>query len=288
MASILAKFLPAKPVLVVSFDYEYNKVRYLERLQRELTCVCCGWEDLEVVNGEAVVDGKRVSDFKFVLIGTVGEHSALYAALLACVKACGIPYFSYGKSEELNSKTLQTINFKNSNVSHPKTVILTAKPDKADMLVKELKLPLVTKIINGSQGKGVLKHETKESLVKELKARQNEQLIVQEALIASCDYRACFIYDELIYVQKRSSTKKGEFRHNISLGGASEYVTLPPEAIALAKLAQSSMDFDASGVDLIQDEPTGKWYVLEVNSAPQFSETTKVLEKLISIVKSKT
>lgn len=287
MASILSKFLTPKSVLVVSFDYEYNGVSYVKHLEREFDCVFVTWADLRFVNGEISVSGKKLHEFKFVIFGTVGSHGPLYAAALACVRACGVPYFSYGKSEELNSKTLQTVNFKQGDVPHPKTVILTADVKAADDLIKELKLPLITKIIDGSQGKGILKHETKEALVKELKARNGQVLIVQEALTASCDYRAFFFYDDMMFVNKRSAAKKNEFRHNISLGGTCEKVNLPAEALVIAKAAQRSMGFDASGVDLIQDEPTGKWYVLEVNSAPQFSEPNMVLEKLVSLIKSK-
>lgn len=287
MASILTKFLAPKSVLVISFDYEYKGVSYNDYLGRELSCVFTTWADLQFVNGEVSVGDRKLHEFKFVVFGTVGDHGPIYAAALACVKACGVPYFSYGKSEELNSKTLQTVNFKQEHVPHPKTVILTANVEAADGLIKELKLPLVTKIINGSQGKGILKHETKEALVKELKVRKGEVLIAQEALTASCDYRIFFVYDDVMYVDKRSATKKGEFRHNISLGGTLEKVDLPADALAIAKAAQRSMGFDASGVDLIQDEPTGKWYVLEVNSAPQFSEPDKVLAKLVSIIQSK-
>lgn len=287
MASILTKFLTPKAVLVVSFDYEYKGVSYNEYLGRELNCVFTTWDELQFVNGEVIVGDRKLHEFKFVVIGTVGKHGTHYAALLACIEACGLPYFSYGRYEKVDSKAVETVKYKQHAIPHPKTVILTAEADKADALIKELKLPLITKIIDGSQGKGVSKHESKESLVKELKARKGELLIVQEALTASCDYRIFFIYEDVMYVDKRSATKKGEFRHNISLGGTLEKVDLPADALAIAKAAQRSMGFDASGVDLIQDEPTGKWYILEVNSAPQFSEPNKVLEKLVSIIQSK-
>jgi D-alanine-D-alanine ligase-like ATP-grasp enzyme len=47
------------------------------------------------------------------------------------------------------------------------------------------------------------------------------------------------------------------------------------------------MGFHASGVDLLQDEPTGKWYVLEVNSAPQFVNLEETLAKLIEVIRSR-
>lgn len=287
MASILTKFLAPKSVLVISFDYEYKGVSYTEYLGRTLNCVFTKWDELQLINGEIAIGDQRLSDFKFIVIGTVGKHGTHYAALMACIKACGIPYFSYGKDEKVDSKAVETVNYKHQAVPHPKTIILTAAADKADELIQALKLPLITKIIDGSQGKGVAKHETKESLVKALSSSKGDLLIVQEALTASCDYRIFFMYDEVVYVDKRSATKKGEFRHNISLGGKLEKVDLPADALAIAKAAQRAMGFDASGVDLLQDEPTSKWYVLEVNSAPQFSEPNRVLEKLVSIIQSK-
>ena len=290
MASILSKLLGSlspKRVLVINFDYEYKGVSYIEKLKAELNCTVCKWEDLTFTDGTLTLGEDPISEFSFVVFGTVGDHHVLYSAALACVQAQGVPHFSYGKSEELNSKVLQTVNFRLNKVPHPKTVIVTASKADPDSLIKQLKLPLVVKIIDGSQGKGVTKHETKDSLVKELKAHKDASLIVQEALSSACDYRIFFVYDDLMYVDKRSSTKKSEFRHNISLGGTLEKVDLPADAVAIARAAQKAMGFDASGVDLIQDEPTGKWYVLEVNSAPQFSEPDNVLNKLLTVIKSK-
>lgn len=290
MASILTKLLGSlspKRVLVINFDYEHKGVNYVETLKKGLDCTCVKWEDLAFTDGQLTVNGEPLSAFSFVLLGVVGDHGLVYSAALAAVQAAGLPYLSYGRSEELNNKALQTVNFRLNGVAHPKTVILTAKPEAADDLIRGLQLPLVTKIIDGSQGKGIEKHDTKDSLVKELKTRQGALLIVQEALQASCDYRVFFLNDEITYIGRRSSNKKTEFRHNVSLGGTIERAELPPEAVALARQANKAMGFDAAGVDLLQDEPTGKWYVLEVNSAPQFINLEETLAKLIEVIRSR-
>lgn len=291
MASILNKLLGgvlAKPVLVINFDYERADVKYHDVLKRGLNCEFAQWEDVAFVNGEVEVKDRKLSEYSFVLFGTVGERDAVHASAMECADKCGVPHFTYGQSEERCSKILQTVRFARDSVAHPKTVILTAHPDRADSLIKELKLPIVTKIVDGSQGKGIEKHDTKEGLTKALKKHAGEQLIVQEALTTSCDYRIMFIYDEPIYVMKRSATTKGEFRHNVSLGGKFEVIKKPTtEMLVLAKQAQKAMGYDISGVDVIQDDETKQWYVLEVNAAPQFIMPKSVVEKLVDIIKGR-
>lgn len=290
MASILSKLLGSispKRVLVINFDYEYKGVSYHAKLAESLDCTFCKWPELSFTDGQVCLGDDPLTVFKFVLFGTVGPHIQYYTAALEYAQKQGIPCFSYGQDETAVSKVLESVRYTACGVPQPKTIIQVADPKAADKLIGALKLPLVTKIIGGSQGKGVAKHDTKEALVKELKARAGDILICQEALTASSDYRIFFIHDQVLYVDKRSASKKGEFRHNISLGGTKERVELEPGALAIAKSAQAAMGLDASGVDLIQDEPTGKWYVLEVNSAPQFSEPTMVINKLVNIIKSR-
>lgn len=288
MPSILKKFLAQKPVLALNFDYERAGVKYKDVLARGLTCVFSEWEDVQFIDGRCVALGKQISEYSFIVIGPVGENDAYYTSVKEAADSAGVPYFSYGRSEEECSKVLQTLRFKRDSVPHPKTVISFADPDKADALTKELKLPLVTKIVDGSQGKGIEKHETVDELKRCLAKLKGQVVIAQEALTTSCDYRIFFIYDEPMFVMKRSATKKGEFRHNVSLGGKYEVVTEPEqEMMQLAKLAQRSMGFDVSGVDLIQDDETKRWYVLEVNSAPQFITPKRVLERLVELIKQR-
>lgn len=291
MATFLSKLLTSlgsKPVLVLNFDYERAGVKYKDVLNRALTCVFATWDDISFVNGQVQAVGKPLTEFSYIIFGTVAGNNVPFIAMRECAAKCGVPFFTYGQSDESCGKILQSVRFSAHGVSQPKTVICFADPERADSLINELKLPLVTKITDGSQGRGIEKHETKESLVKALKSMKGKELIVQEALTTSCDYRVFFIHEELVYTMRRSSTKKGEFRHNLSLGGKYDVIENPePEIVELAKAAQKAMGFDISGVDVIQDDETKKWYCLEVNAAPQFITPNRIIEKLIELVKQR-
>jgi ribosomal protein S6--L-glutamate ligase len=98
-------------------------------------------------------------------------------------------------------------------------------------------------------------------------------------------------------IKRKSKDDKKEFRNNYSLGGTAERLEIPVKAMNIAKKASKAMGFDVSGVDLIKEKGTDNWYVLEVNSAPQFDWEQKgkksiadyrdVLDKFVSIIKSK-
>lgn len=290
MTSILTKFLEAKPVLVISFDYEYKGVSYHAELSKQLACEFCSWSDIALVDGCVTANAKPLTAFSFVVIGTIGPGRDTLGMQLGttvheAVVASGVPYFAYGRAL---TKVQEPARYAAAGVPTPKTIICAPKLERLEALNAALGFPLISKPVDGSQGSGVTKHADEAALKRLLTSSKAALLIFQQALTASCDYRAFFIYDELMYVDKRSATKKGEFRHNVSLGGSIEKVDLPADALSIAKAAQRAMGFDASGVDLLQDEPTGKWYVLEVNSAPQFSEPNKVLERLVNVIKSKT
>lgn len=291
MATLLNKLLKSlgsKPVLVLNFDYERAGVKYKDVLNRALSCTFVKWDDISFVDGQARALDKPLTEFSYIIFGTVAGNNVAFAAMRECADKCGVPYFVYGQSDENCGKILQSVRFGAQGVSQPKTVICFADPERADSLIKELKLPLVTKITDGSQGKGIEKHETKESLIKTLKQLKGKEVIVQEALTTSCDYRVFFIHEELVYTMRRSSTKKGEFRHNLSLGGKYDVVESPePEIVELAKAAQKAMGFDISGVDVIQDDETKRWYCLEVNAAPQFIMPNRIVEKLIELIKQR-
>ena len=58
------------------------------------------------------------------------------------------------------------------------------------------------------------------------------------------------------------------FLTNISVGGTAEPSNLPEEILEMCKKAKALRNTEISGVDVIEHE--GKYYVLEVNTSPQF------------------
>lgn len=248
------------------------------------------WDDLVIRDGVLEIDGRPLSDFGFVFVGMVGDRGPLCSSIRAYLEANKVHHLFYGESRENNNKILQTVLMKDGGVSQIATVIGNGTSLKASDLVKELKLPIVSKIIDGSQGKGVVKHDDVDTLEKLLKKDPEKLYIFQEFVPNEGDYRVFFIQEELIYVilRKRAEGKK-EFRNNISLGGSYEMIKPHPADIKkLGLAAVKAMGFGITGVDIIKHSETGKLYVMEINSAPQFSgqERNEVLDYIIKLVKS--
>lgn len=259
-----------------------------QALKKELKGpVFASWKELTLENGEVLARGIPLNKFKFVLIGAIHDNTDMYACIQAFLKANKIKSLSYGSPPEIENKLYQTTIMRINKISQIETVI--AKPDQvtASNLIKKLKLPIVSKIIDGSQGKGIEKHDKKEDLEKFLKKDPDKLFIFQEFVPNDGDYRVFYLKSKMVYAIKRTSQDKKEFRHNVSLGGKQEYITLPEEAKKLADQVRSAMGFDVTGVDLIQNRKTGKWFIMEINAAPQFvgPEFEQVMAELISLIK---
>lgn len=256
-------------VLFISFS-ENDKKLSLRKMLPNAKFVT--WSDLSLENGTLYAKNDTVSSFERIVIGAIGENVQLESCLEECANACGIPCFRYGAPTFRNNKLLQTMRMKKFGIPQIKTVIARAGSVKAASLVRELKLPVVSKIIDGSQGKGVQKHDTKEQLEAFLKKKPDGLFIFQEFIPNNGDVRMLFVKTKLVYAMVRRSQKKSEFRNNISLGGKEEYIDPDPEMMAIAARCIQAMKFDASGVDMIQHKDTKEWFVLEINSAPQFMD----------------
>jgi len=291
-----------KKVLFVSFGKSEKKslarVDYHKYLSTKLDCTFSSWEDLVFSENKILIGNKNVSDFDFVFIGVVGENGNYFVTLEKYCEDNKIPIFKYGCSTERNNKIYQNSAMSLSGIPQIPTIISKCSLLKSEDLIKDLNLPMVTKITNGSQGKGVEIQKTKMDLEKYLKKNKDETIIFQKFVENEGDYRVFIIEQDIMYsIKRKSKDDKKEFRNNQSLGGTSEKSEIPKKAMDIAKKASKVMGFDISGVDLIKEKGTDNWYVLEVNSAPQFdweekgkesiADYREVLDKFVSIIKSK-
>jgi ribosomal protein S6--L-glutamate ligase len=129
--------------------------------------------------------------------------------------------------------------------------------------------PLVIKLLEGTQGRGVVLAETAkagESVIdafRELDANFLVQEFVKEA--KGADIR-CFVIGNRVVAAMMRQAKEGEFRSNLHRGGTATVVKLTPRERATAIRAAKTMGLNVAGVDIIRgkDGPL----VLEVNSSP--------------------
>ena len=289
-------------VLFISFrkseKNSLDRVDYHKYLRTKLNCTFCEWEDLIFDENKILLGNKNVKEFDFIFIGVVGKNENYFVTLEKYCKENKVPYFKYGCSSERNNKIYQNTNMSINQIPQIPTVISKCSSVDSKDLIKELGLPIITKIVNGSQGKGVEMQKTGIDLEKYLKKNKDETIIFQKFVENDGDYRIFIIGQDVMYsIKRKTKDEKKEFRNNYSLGGTADRVEIPKKAMDIAKKASKSMGFDVSGVDLIKEKGLDNWYVLEVNSAPQFdweeegrkpiADYREVLDKFIEIIKRK-
>lgn len=162
-----------------------------------------------------------------------------------------------------------------------------SKPDKVDDLIKNVGgAPVVIKLLEGTQGIGVVLAETKkaaESIIEAfmgLKANILVQEFIKEA--GGADIRCLVVGDKVVAAMKRQGAE-GEFRSNLHRGGSAEIVKLSPAERKTAVNAAKAMGLNMCGVDILRSN-NGP-VVMEVNSSPGLegieSATGKDVAKMV-------
>ena len=129
--------------------------------------------------------------------------------------------------------------------------------------------PNVVKLVEGSQGKGVVLAETKkasESLIDAFR-ELNANFLVQEFIkdANGADIR-CFVVGDKVVSAMMRQAKEGEFRSNIHRGGKGAPIKITPQERKIAIAAAKAMKLNMAGVDIIRSASGPK--ILEVNSSP--------------------
>ncbi|MBN1819257.1 MAG: 30S ribosomal protein S6--L-glutamate ligase [Prolixibacteraceae bacterium] len=151
----------------------------------------------------------------------------------------------------------------------PKTVFTNYSRNVKDIIKSVGGAPLVVKLLEGTQGLGVVLAETDsaaESVIEAfngLKARVIVQDFIEES--KGTDIRA-FVVDGVVVGAMKRIAKKGEFRSNLHRGGIAEVYKLSEDEENAALKAARVMGLGIAGVDMLQSE-NGP-LILEVNSSP--------------------
>jgi ribosomal protein S6--L-glutamate ligase len=129
--------------------------------------------------------------------------------------------------------------------------------------------PLIVKLIEGTQGVGVVLAETKKAAESVIAAfRQlDANILVQEFIkeAKGADIRA-FVIGGRVVASMRRQGAPGEFRSNLHQGGHAEKIKLTPEERSTAVRAAKTMGLNVCGVDLLRSNHGP--VVMEVNSSP--------------------
>lgn len=227
------------------------------------------FKHLTYKNNSIYFKGIPIEQYDFIFIGLTGKSRDLAPIVIDYIKKHQIPFICYGHKTANQAKTFEIYNLASSNLSIIPSLI-TNDDNEINNFIQEYKIPIVTKPINGKQGREILQHSSIESILDAIN-KSEIPLIIQPMIPNDGDYRVWILKDKVIGVIKRSPSAEGEFRSNISLGGTAQVASLPDDVLDMAVKSAQILDLDMAGVDIIQDNYTKKYYVMEVNAAPQFN-----------------
>jgi ribosomal protein S6--L-glutamate ligase len=156
-----------------------------------------------------------------------------------------------------------------AGVGMPKTAFTNYTDDVPALIEQVGGAPVIIKLLEGTQGLGVVLAESVKAAQSVIEAFHNlkARILVQEFIgeAKGADVRAFVINGEVVGAMRRQG-KEGEFRSNLHRGGSGTLVKLSRAEKAAALLATKALGLGVAGVDMLQSQRGP--LVLEVNSSP--------------------
>jgi ribosomal protein S6--L-glutamate ligase len=156
-----------------------------------------------------------------------------------------------------------------SGIGIPTTGFANSPIDTSDLIEMVGGAPLIVKLLNGTQGRGVVLAETKkaaESVINAFKSLQ-ANLLVQE-FVKEADGKdiRCFVIDGKVVASIQREAALGEFKANHRKGVSAKVIKITPEERKIAVLATKILGLKVAGVDIIRSNKGP--LLLEVHSSP--------------------
>lgn len=226
-------------------------------------------------NGEAIEDIDAI-------IPRIGASVSFYgAAVVRQFEMMGV--YSVNESVAITrsrDKLRATQLLARKGIGLPVTGFANSPDDTEDLLKFVGGAPVVIKLLEGTQGVGVVLAETKkaaESVIEAfsgLKANFMVQEFIKEA--GGADIRCLVVGDKVVAAMKRQG-KEGEFRSNLHRGGNATLIKITPEERSTAVRSAKLMGLNVAGVDLLRSNHGP--VVMEVNSSPGLEGIEKATER---------
>lgn len=214
--------------------------------------------------------GEVLQDFDAV-IPRVGASVTFYGtAVVRQFEMMGV--FSVNESVAITRardklRSLQLLARK--GIGLPVTGFAHSPDDIPDLIEMVGGAPLVIKLLEGTQGIGVVLAETKQAAQSVIEAFMglNVNIMVQEFIRESggADIRCLVVGDKVVAAMQRQGAP-GEFRSNLHRGGSASMVKITPAERRTAIGAARVMGLNVAGVDIVRSNHGP--LVLEVNSSP--------------------
>ncbi|MBU2921849.1 30S ribosomal protein S6--L-glutamate ligase [Winogradskyella psychrotolerans] len=213
----------------------------------------------------------RYLDYVDAIIPRIGASITFYGcAVVRQFEEMGV--FTIAPSDAITRsrdklRSLQRLS--KAGIGMPKTVFTNYSRDVEEVINYVGGTPVIIKLLEGTQGLGVVLAETKNAAESVLEAFNGLQarVIVQEFIkeAKGADLRALVVDGQVVGAMKRQG-KEGEFRSNLHRGGSANIIKLDDDELKLAMKAAKVLKLPVCGVDMLQSSRGP--LLLEVNSTP--------------------
>lgn len=215
-------------------------------------------------------NGKEVTDINAV-IPRIGASATFYGS--AVVRQFEMmKIFTAVESQALvrsrdKLRSLQILA--RAGIGMPKSAFANEPKDIESVIASIGGAPCVVKLLEGTQGIGVILAENDKAAKSVIEAflKLDANMLVQEFIKESkgADIRVFVVDGQIVGAMKRQA-KEGEFRSNLHRGGTASLITLSAEERATAIKSAKKLGLGIAGVDLLQSNRGP--LVMEVNSSP--------------------
>jgi ribosomal protein S6--L-glutamate ligase len=213
---------------------------------------------------------QKLDDFDAV-IPRIGASVTFYAtAVLRQFEMMGVYCLNESVAISRSRDKLRALQLlARKGIGMPVTGFAHSTKMSADLIKLVGGTPLVIKLLEGTQGKGVVLAETQGAAESVIDAFRDldEYFLVQEFIkeAQGSDIR-CFVVGGKVVASMIRRAKTGEFRSNLHRGGSASAIKLTPEERKTAQRAAHAMGLNVAGVDILRSKHGP--LVIEVNSSP--------------------
>lgn len=227
---------------------------------------------IEQSNPAVYYNGHRLEAFEAVIPRIGASVTFFGTAVVRQFEVQGVFLANTSQSIVRSRDKLRSMQIlSREGVGIPKTVFAKfPKDDDVDALIQKVGgAPLIIKLLEGTQGLGVVLAETDKAAKSVIEAFSGlkENILVQEFIkeAGGADIRAFVVDGKVVGAMKRQG-KEGEFRSNLHRGGKGVIIELSTEEENAAINAAKALSLSVAGVDMLQSSRGP--LILEVNSSP--------------------
>ncbi len=226
--------------------------------------------DIKSIASAVHYEGKALPNFDFVIPRIGSSITAYGTAVVRQFEMTGAQVLNTAQAivqsrDKLSAHQLMAMH----KLPMPDTAFASSHHDTDDLIKMVGGTPLIIKLLQSSQGKGVVLAENRKSAASVIDALQNAEasfLVQQYVAEASGQDLRCLVLDGKVIAAMVRRASGDEFRANLHKGGVATEAKLTPEERKIAIKAANKLGLKFAGVDLLRSSKGP--LLLEVNSSP--------------------